>query len=417
MNQLTNIAILLAVLFVQTCNKPATNSKSAKELLGNPEYQAICFGGFRENTRDICPTVEELKEDLRILAAMNIAFIRTYNTQLYPHAERTLQAIHELKQEDSNFEMFVMLGAWIECDGAFTGKRNHEKENIVGNTAEIIRAIELAQEYHDIVKVISVGNESMVHWAETYSVYPKVILKYVNQLQSLKSAEELPSDLWITSSDNFASWGGASSDYHNNDLDSLIMAVDYVSVHTYPFHDTHYNPAFWQIDSSELVKNSVTLIKEGMQRAANYAVTQFESSKKYVHKIAPNKPVHIGETGWATSAYTKYGQGGSQAADEFKQKLYYDLLKDWSVKNNTSCFFFEAFDEPWKDQTAKIASENHFGLIDINGRVKYVLWNEVDSGKFSELRRNENSITKTFNGDLSQLLNTSFPPATISLKN
>ena len=78
----------------------------------------------------------------------------------------------------------------------------------------------------------------MVHWAASYFVEPGIILKYVNQLQQMKSDGELSEDLWVTSSDNFASWGGGSENYHKEDLNALIKAVDYLSVHTYPFHDT-----------------------------------------------------------------------------------------------------------------------------------------------------------------------------------
>ena len=47
---------------------------------------------------------------------------------------------------------------------------------------------------------------------------PSIILKWVNHLQNLKKTGELPKDLWITSSDNFASWGGGSNEYHAEDL-------------------------------------------------------------------------------------------------------------------------------------------------------------------------------------------------------
>jgi hypothetical protein len=41
----------------------------------------------------------------------------------------------------------------------------------------------------------------------SYYVQPSVILKWVNHLQELKKGK-LDANLWITSSDNFASWGG-----------------------------------------------------------------------------------------------------------------------------------------------------------------------------------------------------------------
>ena len=416
MRSLLKILILFIISISIACwsnkkDKQVEEIITAEHILGNPNFTAISFGGFREETRAICPSVEDLKEDMKILGAIDIKIIRTYNTQLFPHAERVLKAIHELKEEDSTFKMYVMLGAWIECEGAFTSTRNHAKGNVKGNKAEIKRAIELAKEYPDIVKIIAVGNESMVHWAETYFVSAKVVLNYVEQLQELKKEGELDSNLWITSSDNFASWGGESTEYQTDDLTKLIKSVDYVSMHTYPFHDTYYAPKFWQINSIDLTKSRIQLAQEGMLRAKKHAVSQYESTKKYIDSIAPNKPIHIGETGWATSAYTNYGVEGSHAADEFKQKLYYDYMRDWSTENELSCFFFEAFDEPWKDSNDARASENHFGLINIKSEAKYVLWNAVDSGKFKGILRNGNTITKTYGGDEEEMFRSILAPS------
>ena len=148
--------------------------------------------------------------------------------------------------------MYVMLGAWIECEGAYTPTANHQAGNIDQNTAEIKEAVKLAQGYPDIIKIIAVGNEAMVHWATSYYVNPKEILYWVNYLQTLKKDHQLPPYLCITSSDNFESWGGGNKAYHQEDLIALIKAVDFVSIHTYPFHDSFYNPSFWGIPANEV---------------------------------------------------------------------------------------------------------------------------------------------------------------------
>ena len=60
---------------------------TAAEILGNPDYLAISFGGYREKSRSIQPTIPQLKEDLKIVHAMGIRIIRTYNVQPeFPHA-------------------------------------------------------------------------------------------------------------------------------------------------------------------------------------------------------------------------------------------------------------------------------------------------------------------------------------------
>ena len=207
------LTIILLVFFMVSCKKNkntnlTSNFKTqkkvtAKDILGNSNYLAISYGGYRKSSRDFQPTIGELKEDMKTLHAMNIRILRTYNVQL-AHTSNILKAIRELKKEDSTFEMYLMLGAWIDCKNAWTDKpvdHNIESEN---NAAEIDRAVSLAQEYPEIVKVIAVGNEAMVKWATTYYVQPAVILKWVTHLQSLKKSGDLSKDLWITSSDNFA---------------------------------------------------------------------------------------------------------------------------------------------------------------------------------------------------------------------
>jgi hypothetical protein len=85
--------------------------------------------------------------------------------------------------------------------------------------------------------------------------------------------------------------------------------------------------------------------------------------------------------------------------------LYYNAMRHWTAQEGMSCFYFEAFDENWKDIVNPDGSENYFGLFTINGKAKYVLWDMVDKGVFNGLKRNGNSIIKTYNGDKSLLMN------------
>ena len=390
-----------------------TKEVTAKDILGNKDYQAICFGGYRENSRDIQPTVDQLKEDLRILAAMDIKVIRTYNVHL-AHASNVLVAISELKNESrsvgTDFEMYVMLGAWIDCKNAWTDLEPNHDEESERNAIEIAEAVRLANKYPEIVKIIAVGNEAMVRWATSYYVQPNVILKWVNHLQQLKKENKLSRDLWITSSDDFASWGGAEDSYKTKDLEALIHAVDYVSMHTYPYHNSHYNPHFWKIPREEQHLSDEEKTNKAMQRAVNFAKMQYSTVKNYVKSINPSKPIHIGETGWASSSDGFYGKDGSKASNEVKQALYYNALREWTNAEGISCFFFEAFDEPWKDSGNPEGSENHFGLFTVDGKAKYALWKMVDEQTFKNLGRNGHTIIKTFEGKKDSLKKTVLVP-------
>ena len=385
----------------------------AKDILGNPDYQAISYGGYRKKSRDSQPTIPQLKEDMKILSAMGVKVIRTYNVQpKLPHASNILKAITELKKEDDNFEMYVMLGAWIDCLNAWTDKvPNHNVES-PNNAGEIDRAVALANQYPEIVKVIAVGNEAMVKWATSYYVQPDVILKWVNHLQDLKAEGKLSKDLWITSSDDFASWGGAEDQYHVKALEDLVKAVDYISMHTYPYHNTHYNPEFWHVPNAHKGMPDITKIEMAMERAIKFSQKQYDSVASYIKSLGIKKPIHIGETGWASVSSDLYGDNGSRATDEYKQGLFHQQMRAWTNRAGISCFYFEAFNEQWKDALNSKGSENHFGLFTIDGKAKYPIWDLVDKGVFEGLTRGGNPITKTYDGNKAHLIKDVLVPPT-----
>ncbi|HAH55736.1 MAG TPA: glycosyl hydrolase family 17 [Flavobacterium sp.] len=404
MNKILKIVLFFtSITLFFSCSSQLMNSKqattiTAKDIIGNPNYQAICYGGFREKTRDIEPTIVQLKEDLKLLSAMNIKVLRTYNVH-NKEVSNLLLAIRELKKENSNFEMYLMLGAWIDCKNAWTSLPPIHNVESDRNAIEIAEAVRLSNEYPDIIKIIAVGNEAMVKWAASYYVEPAIILKWVNHLQNLKKEQKLPATLWVTTSDNFASWGGGDKEYHVEDLNQIIKAVDYISMHTYPMHDTHYHPVFWGILESEKQLPEKQKIDAAMLRSRDYAINQYKSVYNYMKSLGVDKPIAIGETGWASLASDLYGDSGSKATDEYKSAVFYQLMREWSNKEKISLFYFEAFDEQWKDSGNPKGSENHFGLINLQNQAKYALWEMVDKGVFKNLTRDGKPIAKTYNGN------------------
>jgi len=411
----TSLKILLLVVltsFFMGCKEDQiAKDKTAKQILGNPEYLAMSYGGYRYQDHSIEPTLDELKDDIKILSAMGVKILRTYKVHK-PQAANLLQAISELKKDDPDFEMYVMLGAWIDCKNAWTDQEPDHNIESEANKPQIEETVRLANTYSDIVKVIAVGNEAMVKWAAPYYVQPDVILKWVNHLQDLKNKGELSKDLWITSSDNFASWGGGDKEYHVEDLNKLIKAVDFISMHTYPMHDTHYQPEFWLKSEGTKGMSHIEKIDASMLRVKKYAISQYQSVKVYMESLGVDKPIHIGETGWASFSDGYYGPKGSKACDEYKEALYYKHMRDWTNETGMSCFYFEGFDEPWKGGNNPGNSEKHFGLFTVDGKAKYTLWNLVDKGTFDGLTRNGNPITKTYYGDKVALMkDVSVPPS------
>ena len=406
------ILLLTFCFLLPSCNKVEHNTimnKSAQEILGNSSYPAISYGGYRELTRVIEPTKDQIKEDILILHAAGYRVIRTYDVHL-SLAENVLKVIKDLKSLDDSFEMYVMLGAWITAANPNTENVIHDIEDKEFNSFEIEETARLARLYPDIVKIIAVGNEAMVHWASGYFVTPDIILRWVNYLQDLKKSGQLAKDLWITSSDNFAAWGGGDPVYHTKELISLINAVDYISMHTYSFHDSYYNPSFWNYSNKSITETAKA--EELVLKAKNYSKSQFLSVSDYLESIGINKQVHIGETGWASHDNSFYGYEGTRAADEFKQYLYFNHMNDLCEELKISCFYFSAFDEPWKDPSSINGSENHFGLFTVDGKAKYLMWDKVDKGLFKGLKRGDSKIVKTYEGNKDILIETIKNPET-----
>jgi exo-beta-1,3-glucanase (GH17 family) len=381
-----------------------------RSLLGNDDIQAIAYSGHRKIPRSVenTPTLEETKEDLRILAAMGIKLLRTYNTTIFPHSERILQAIRELKQDDPGFEMHVMLGAWIQCVNAYTENADHAIEDASFNQREIDAAIRLASEYPDIVRIVAVGNESMVTW-QGHFVPAAAVLRWVTYLQEARDRGDLPAGTLITTSENWAALGGEAS-YRNEDLAELVSRMDFLSLHTYAFHDTYYNPALqWAPLPEEADLPVVDQIDRAIERAVQLQKDQLQAVRDYLASLGLEKDIHIGETGWASLDNSFYGDEGTRAADEYVAGLFHAAVRKWTREEGLTCFYFEAFDEPWKsDGTA--GSEGHFGLITVDGQAKYALWDLVDAGAFAGLSRGGRPIEKTHSGDEAILLETLRPP-------
>lgn len=321
---------------------------TANQILGNANYPAISYSGFRGNDRNTEPTIAQIKEDLGLIAGQGYKVIRTYDLH-HDFAENVLQAISELKAADSNFEMYVFLGAWIECEGAWTRDVNHNADKFIENGMEADKAARLANQYPDIVKVISVGNEAMVRWNFWYWVQPSIVLKWVNYLQDLKANGHLSTDVLITSGENYVAWGGDGA-YHSQDLVDLIDAVDFISVHTYPYFSNED-----LAEGEDIISGSV-----------NVAANQVQRVKDYLTSIGSDKPVHIGETGWATRS----SDGYAEVANVANQSAYNSAIKAWGVENNITVCLFSAFDETWKIDWDVNHSENNFGIFGLDRTLK-----------------------------------------------
>ncbi|WP_084407347.1 hypothetical protein [Aestuariibacter salexigens] len=301
--------------------------------LMNGQVMGIAYSGFREGQHPDRgngannPTDEQILEDLNILIDHGFTLIRLYDAG--QNSQDTLRIIAK-----HNLPIKVMQGIWLDAEVS-----NHEgcpwldepipapklAANIIKNQQEVARAIDLANQYKDIIVAINVGNEALVDWNDHMVTLPAVIA-YVRQV---KQATSQP----VTVADNYEWW--------IRDGAPLAKEVDFLGIHTYPV---------WESKP----------IDEGL----SYTIQNIHD----VRKALPNKPIAILEAGWATTA-TEF----AEQANQENQTRYYNELADWAASTNTTVLFFEAFDEPWKgDPGNPNGAEKHWGLFFVDRSPKQV---------------------------------------------
>ncbi|MDH3363945.1 MAG: glycosyl hydrolase [Gammaproteobacteria bacterium] len=295
---------------------------------------AVAYSGFREGQHPdrghgaVNPSDDEILEDLEILVAHDFKLIR-----LYDSGDNSRATLELIRQHD--LPVKVLLGMWLQAEFS-----NHEgcpwldepipdeelTANALKNAAELQRGIELAREFDDIVIAVNVGNEALVEWND-HMVPLENVIAYVREV---KAAIEQP----VTVADNYEWW--------IKDGAALAAEVDFLGIHTYPA---------WE--------------EKTIDEALPYTIENMRG----VHKALPGRPVAILEAGWATTAI-EFGDRASEA----HQARYYRDLDRWATDTNTTVFFFEAFDEPWKgNPNNPLGAEKHWGLFNVDRTPKLVL--------------------------------------------
>ena len=312
----------------------ADSWRQAPEALLAGEVMAIAYSGFREGQHPdrgdgaVNPSREEILEDLQILLAHDFNLIRLYDAK--ENSQTTLELIDE-----HDLPIKVLLGIWLDAEFS-----NHEgcpwldepipdeklAANTVENVAEVQKGIELAKRYEEIVVAVNVGNEALVEWNDHMVPLEKVIA-YVRQV---KRAIAQP----VTVADNYEWW--------IRDGAPLAAEVDFLGVHTYPA---------WE--------------EKEIDEALPYTIENIDG----VRSALPDKPIAILEAGWATAAIEF-----SERASEANQARYYRELDEWATQTNTTVFFFEAFDEPWKgNPNNPQGAEKHWGIFNVDRTPKQVI--------------------------------------------
>jgi exo-beta-1,3-glucanase (GH17 family) len=111
-----------------------------------------------------------------------------------------------------------------------------------------------------------------------------------------------------------------------------------------------------------------------IQAAAGWTAQFFDETNVKPASLVPNKPkMYIAETGWPTkSSDAGNANNGASAASEANLQIFMDTFACQANKNGTGYFFFEYFDEKWKDiQFGGV--EGWWGLFNQNRTLKNIV--------------------------------------------
>ena len=286
-----------------------------------PYGKAICYSGYRRGQcpKGEAPSYEQIKEDLLLLSRESFRYLRMYDPNL--HARRVLQAIREL-----HLDMKCIIG--IDSDPEvnnpqcpFEVQRYSEQEleaHKERNDRELQELIRLARDFPDEILALSVGNENTPPWGAHMVSQERLLQK----VALLKESLTVP----VTFCEGVMEWPA---------LPRLAQAVDFISVHSYPYH---YGTPLSQ------------------------AVAQNREHYQSICRLYPDRQVIFTELGWSSCASSEPYLARAGLAEE---KQYIESVQDWLEKDRITGFLFEAFDEPWKGRSPE-DSECNFGLYTVD---------------------------------------------------
>jgi len=201
----------------------------------------------------------------------------------------------------------------------------------------------------DNIDGMTVGNEFMLNYlTDNGSQDPNgpvgaagaAILKgFIDDTRSMLAGMNLSKNIPV---------GNADAGYYFNV--QLLTDVDYLMSNVHPW-----------------------FAKVSVQEAAAWTADFFEVNNVVVANALPNKPeAFIAETGWPTaSSDAADATDGVSAASEANLQIFLDTFVCQANQNGTGYFFFEYFDETWKDAIYG-GVEAHWGLFNANRTLKNI---------------------------------------------
>jgi len=302
---------------------------SRKAVAYSPYRTAVNSDGL---AAEVVPKAN-IKQDLDLVLAAGFRAIRLFDSD-DKVGRQTLEVIR-----DNNLNIKVQLGVFLQ-----SGNDNY-------NRAQLAKGVVLANEFKSIVLAVSVGNENMVQWSFN-KIAPEVMAGYIKTVRDQITQP-------ITTDDNYLFWASAPT--------VVTDVIDYAALHTYSELDTYFDPTRWDWKFKEVpAAQRATAMMDG---AIAEAKRQYKEGRDHLDaKGLSYIPIIIGETGWNAVDLGRL----KFRAHPVNQKMYLDRLEAWAAEGRAgngpkAVFYFEAFDEPWKQ------GDDKWGLFNVQRQARYAV--------------------------------------------
>lgn len=277
----------------------------------NGKLNSLSYAPFREGQSpllQVFPKPEQIEEDLKLLSEKTHTF-RTYSSTEGMDVVPPLARKYGLK---------MIQGAWI----GYLDQANQK---------EIDELVKAANAYPDVIKRVIVGNEVLLRGERL----PEELVEYIRQVKSRIKQPVSYADVW--------------SMYMKHP--DLIKEVDFITIHILPY---------WEDEPIPVVK------------APAHIERIYRQVQQEAERIAPGKPILIGESGWPSEGR----QRGWAIPSVVNEASFIRGLLKVAADNSFDVNIVESFNQPWKSELEGVVGAN-WGLFSAEREEVFPLTGEV----------------------------------------
>ena len=313
------LVILLNVIFSWATNLP----QNVGEDVPAGKLKSLSYAPFREGhdpMLEIFPNEMQIDEDLELMGKV------AHNIRTYASAEGSMPLIPDLAKKHG---LTLLQGGWLGSYKANTPEKSAKLK--AKNDLEMAELIHSANEHPDVVKRVIVGNEVLLRG----DLKVDELIAYIRQVKAAVKQPVSYADVW--------------SEYMKNP--QLIKEVDFITIHILPY---------WEDEPISV------------DDAPSHVERIYKQVQQEAQKIAGDKPILIGESGWPSGGKQR---GFSVPSVVNEARFIRDFIKVANA-NGFDYNIVEAFNQPWKAAFEGVIGAK-WGLYDSSRQQVFPLTGQV----------------------------------------